>query len=157
MLDLIVSISFIVFTVVMYMTTYSLPGAGKWDILGSRAFPRLLLVFMGIVGSVILIFSIIRFVRSRRSDSGPKTSLWAEYREIIVIYISMFLLLLGFDYLGFFLGAILFLYFLQWYLNKGGLTLAHVLVPVISVALIYVIFSRFLNVLFPLGVFDSIL
>ena len=66
----------------------------------------------------------------------------------------MLVLLLSFKFLGFIIPSILILVFLQWYLvNENKLKLKQIFIAVFSVFIIYYVFSNFLNVLFPTGIF----
>lgn len=154
MLDIMISVFFLMFTCVMYAKTMSIPGASKWDFLGSRYFPRIILIFMVAISLMILILSIRNYVRVKRNSTKDEQKFLYKYKEIMVIFLSMFLYLAGFNILGFFFGSIIFLTFLQWYLTEGAFSYKNLLISLISVAVIYFIFSKFLNVLLPAGVFE---
>jgi len=151
MLNILISAFIFLFSCVMYLKSKSVPGATKWDVLGARFFPRVILVFMGIISLMILFFGIKNYLRLKRGSTKEKQSFLYEYKEVIIIFLVTLLYIAGFNILGFLLVSVIFLTFLQWYLNKTLFSYKNFLVSIISVIVLYYVFSRYLHVLFPTG------
>jgi hypothetical protein len=154
MLNIGISIFFFLLSCILYAKTASIPKGTRWDLLGARFFPRVILVSIGVLSLIILFFSVRNYLESRRRVEKGEPKGPSEYKEVAVIFLSMFLYLAGFEVLGFLLASVLFLSFLQWYLSQGTFPYRTLVLPLASVGVIYFIFSRFLNVLFPPGLFD---
>ena len=155
MLNILISAFIFLFSCLMYLKSKAIPGGTRWDLVGARFFPRMMLVFMGVISLIILFFSIKNYFWLRRKSTKEKQFFLYEYKEVITIFLLMFLYIAGFKIFGFFLISIIFLTFLQWYLNKGSFSyknlLIFLLISVISVTVINFVFSRYLHVLFPTG------
>ena len=151
MLNIILSAVFLTGSTILFINSFSISGSTKWDILGARFFPQVLL-------GIAIFFSLIIFINSLRENRGRtendvrgKESFWSTYKDTLVIFACVFLFLIGFDLLGFFIGAFAFLLFLQWYLSDWEIGIQSVAIAVVSTLCIYYVFTKFLNVLFPMG------
>ena len=158
MLNIVLSVIFLIASILLTLATRSIPGGGKWDILGPRFFPRLILISGGILSLIILINSLRAYGKERVQRAGDdETAFFKSYGDIIVIFVAMFLFLVFFEFLGFLMTALTFLILLQWYLGNRRFKISTFLVPAIAVICIYVVFTRYLNVLFPTGPLEVLL
>ncbi len=157
MLNIVLSALFLIVAILLTLTTHTIPGGGKWDILGPRFFPKLILICGAIFSLIILAGSVQAYRRERAERAGTETAFWKSYREIIVIFLAMFLFLLAFEPLGFVLTVLAFLVLLQWYLGTHRFQISTILVPLIAVVLIYFVFTKYLHVLFPAGPLETLL
>ncbi len=149
MLNIIISSFLLLGSVTLFVQSFAISGATKWDMLGARFFPQMLLVFAIILTAIILFDSIKQAYKEKREGESHKTELSREHKDTLTLFGSMFVFLCSLKYLGFSVSAVLFLLFTQFYLLKWRCRKGPIFVTAIAVPAIYFLFSKFLNVLFP--------
>lgn len=161
MLNIVVPIGFIIFTCIFLASAQTIPDAGKWDIVGARAVPQWLLIIMLVLSIGLLIEGILNWRKknaaSKGADSASIQKWFAKYRDIILVYVVLFLWICAFNFLGFFVGAFLLMFFLQWWLEDRKFRIQQILCPLGAVAVCYFIFAKMLVVAFPMGFLEYIL
>ncbi len=148
----------------MYWHTYALPQAGKWDRLGPAAWPRMVLMVLGLLSLILLVTSLAagraqpsRQPKERPSGEGStqeSRSNRAKARLAVTIFALMFAYILIIPKLGFVLSSIPFLVGCQWILSPRQTRLLPGMV-VLAVALTLVVnyvFARYLGVYLPSGI-----
>jgi uncharacterized membrane protein len=131
--------------------TKSIPVGTRWDVLGAKFFPRLVLVFIAGMSLVVLLMSSRDYLRSKDMTGERQQTHLKEYKEIYIIFLSMLAYLAALEIIGFLLASFFFLFFLQWYLSEGKPSFQHFLIAFLTAGILYFIFTRFLNVLLPSG------
>lgn len=155
MLNLILSVFFLISCTYLFIESFAISGSTKWDILGARFFPQLLLGIANVL-ILIIIYNAVRELRNKFGEQSTNKTTGSATKDTLVIFFSVFLFLVGLKILGFFVGAFALLLLLQLYLVDWKFGFRPVLVAGISTVTIYYVFTKFLNVLFPMGILDFI-
>ncbi len=156
MLNIVVSAGFIIFSCIFLAAAQKIPGAGKWDIVGSRFVPQWLLIILLILSAAIFIQSIMEFrKKGGGKGAGNDAAAWfGKYLDILLVYFLLFLWICSYEFLGFFAGAFLLMFFFQWWLEDRKFRVLQIVIPLAASAVCYFVFCRLLNVAFPLGVLE---
>lgn len=162
MLNIFLSLGFIIFSGVFLIAAQGIPGAGKWDIVGSRTVPQALLIILLLLSIALFVNSVRDWNRKRAAETGERThfslSAWLRsHTDIILVYVLLFVWICSYNYLGFFLGAFLLMFFLQWWMEDRKFRLLQIIIPFGAAVVCYILFGRFLSVAFPMGFMDYIL
>ncbi|MBP3439527.1 MAG: tripartite tricarboxylate transporter TctB family protein [Sutterella sp.] len=155
MLSLFCSGFFVIASAVLFAATLDIPGAGEWDIVGSRLVPQIYIAGMALCSIVVFIGSLIRVMRKPGGSLPDLAVLIGTHGRIIVVFAALAAWIAGISLLGFYLSGFLFLLFLMWYLNDGHFTPAVIAVSLAAPAVIYFLFERGLKVLMPAGALFS--
>jgi putative tricarboxylic transport membrane protein len=148
--DRILSISLLVFCLIMFMETFNFAEKSKMNIAGPEVYPR-------IVIASIAAFSVILLIRSFFSKADPAPRL--EWKEFIKKYMNIILLFLFFGIyvfllpnVGFIIATILFMFVSQALLmgvKKRKQLIVNICVTSVSTFFIYFIFTNFLSIWLP--------
>lgn len=138
---------FILLGGLLFSETVSLPSSSKWDLIGSRMIPQILISGLCFSSFISLIFMGTKFMRSDSSKFLYK-DFFGPF-PVYVIFISLIVWLFWLNLAGFYLTAFIFLYFLCWYLNKKQLFKEVLIIPPITLVLIYAVFTLFLRLQLP--------
>ncbi len=162
MLNIFLSLGFIIFSGVFLIAAQDIPGAGKWDIVGSRSVPQTLLIILLILSIALLVNSVRDWNKKRAAEAGSRTpfslSDWLRsHTDILLVYVLLFVWICSYNYLGFFVGAFLLMFFLQWWMEDRKFRLLQIVIPLCAAVVCYVLFGRFLAVAFPMGFLDYVL
>lgn len=154
MLNIIISVVFLTGSSLLFVESFSISGSTKWDILGARFFPQLLLGLAIFLSLIILINSFLEYRKEDKRDVNKKRSFFSKNKDVLVIFSCVFFFLISLDLLGFFIGTFIFLVFLQCYLSDWKIGLQPIAIAIAATFTIYYMFTKFLNVLFPMGPLD---
>ena len=149
--DIVISVLLIVITSLFFWETYSIPDFG-YSSMQSSAWPRIIL-------APLFILSVVYFVQSLRqgAGSGGQTmglmEILSTYRNPILSFLIFFVFLLTLDYLGMLLGGGMLVFGLLTVLGPrtSKAILTHVLIALISVGLVWALFTFVLRVYLPEG------
>lgn len=145
-----ISLAFVVLSVFMFNETFTLPPASKWDLIGSRLTPQIVIGCMFVCALVTMIMSILKLPRSRIQNTSFRAPI-----AVCAVFISLALWFLAIPYFGFYGTAAVFLYFLCWYLKNFKLDIALLLVPPVTLIIIYLVFTLFLRLQLPESILFS--
>lgn len=161
MLNIILSLGFVVFCGIFLIAAQGIPGAGKWDIVGARAVPQTLLLIALLISIALLFIAVRDWMKKKsiasRTEKFSFKAWLVRYTDILLVYTLLFVWICSFNYLGFFVGAFLLMFFLQWWLEDRKFRIHQILAPLGAAAVCYVIFGKFLSVFFPMGFLEYIL
>ncbi len=158
MLNIVIPSCFILFSCVFLAAAQKIPGAGKWDIVGSRFVPQWLLIILLCLSIALFIQGVLEYRKKADRGTGDSAEAWfRKYKDILLVYLLLFLWICSYDFLGFFAGAFLLMFFLQWWLENKKFRLFQIIIPFASSLVCYFVFCRLLNVAFPFGVLENLM
>ncbi|MBQ5767022.1 MAG: tripartite tricarboxylate transporter permease [Burkholderiaceae bacterium] len=134
-----------------YLGSLELPGASRWDPIGSRLIPQIMIVGLGFFALGSLILSWMQY-RQKSSDERV-IPFFIRYRRESFVFVLLFLWVFAIPYLGFYTSALFFLMATIWFLKGGRVSWAMMVLPVVMLSLIYGIFGMFLKLQLPMGWF----
>lgn len=149
--DLVIAILLVVMTSLFFWETFSIPDFG-YSSMQSSAWPRIILVPLFVL-CVAYVFQSLR----RGAVAGERTmglvELATTYRNPILSFLIFFIFLLTLDYLGMLLGGGLLVFGLLSVLGvrTPKAMIIHALIAVISVGLVWALFTYVLRVYLPEG------
>ncbi len=154
MLNILLSFVFLTGSSLLFIESFSISGSTKWDILGARFFPQVLLGLAIILSLIILINNFRVHHKRAKQEINNKGNFFSQNKDTFVIFSCVFLFLISLDFLGYFIGTFLFLLVLQWYLSDWKIGKQPIVIAAVATFTIYYMFTKFLNVLFPMGPLD---
>ena len=133
------------------MGSLELPGASRWDPIGSRLIPQIMIVGLGFFALGSLVLSWLQY--RQKSPDEHVTPFFVRYRREALIFVLLFLWVFTISYLGFYTSAFFFLMATIWFLKGVRWSWAIVVMPLITLSMIYGIFGMFLKLQLPMGWF----
>jgi hypothetical protein len=89
--------------------------------------------------------------KGAKQEINNKGNFFSQNKDTFVIFSYVFLFLISLDFLGYFIGTFLFLLVLQCYLPDWKIVKQPIVIAAVATFTIYYMFTKFLNVLFPMG------
>ena len=145
------SAAFVLFAIGFYLGSLELPGSSRWDPIGSRLIPQIMIIGLGFFALGSLILSWMQY-RQKSSDERV-IPFFIRYRRESFVFVLLFLWVFAIPYLGFYTSALFFLMATIWFLKGGRVSWAMMVLPVVMLSLIYGIFGMFLKLQLPMGWF----
>lgn len=149
-----ISVKFSAFLVLLavgfYFGSLELPGASRWDPIGSRLIPQIMIVGLGLFALAALVMSWMQ-LRQKSADEHV-TPFFVRYRREAIVFIMLFIWVYLISIIGFYPSALLFLISTIWYLRGGKMTVSTIVAPVVTLAVIYGVFTLFLRLQLPEGI-----
>ncbi|MCF0252969.1 MAG: tripartite tricarboxylate transporter permease [Duodenibacillus sp.] len=145
MLTIALSALMLLLSCVLFEQSFDLPPGSRWDIVGSRMIPQILLGGLGVCSFMALVLNILAL----RSSSGEKVV--APVRQLVivgVVFAALGLWFLAMPRLGFYPTAFVFLAGLCWYM-RGAFSWLVAAVPAVTLATVYGVFTMFLRLQLP--------
>jgi putative tricarboxylic transport membrane protein len=148
--DRILSISLLVFCLLMFMETFNFAEKSKMSIAGPEVYPR-------IVIASIAAFSVILLIRSFFSKANPTPRIGMKefikkYKKIILLFLFFGIYVFLLPNISFIFATILFMFVSQALLmgiKHRKQLMINVCVTSVSTFFIYFIFTNFLNIWLP--------
>ncbi|KLN60091.1 hypothetical protein WH96_12925 [Kiloniella spongiae] len=152
--DLYVAIFLLMFCSIMIWASYDIRDLG-YPGLKPETWPRFLLILLSGLSALYLIKSVKALKIEKVSSEGAVSHIgfWSKYQNAVWCFALFFLFLLSLDYIGMLLGGMLFVFALLTVLGeftKKNIIL-HLIVSVISVGIMWLIFTYSLRVHLPAG------
>ncbi len=152
--DLYVAILLLMFCGVMLWASYDIRDLG-YPGLKPETWPRFLLVLLSGLSALYLIKSLKSLKNQEVHSEGTDThsGFWSKYKNALWCFALFFLFLLSLDYIGMLLGGMLFVFSLLTVLGEFSRRniILHSIVAVISVGIMWLIFTYSLRVHLPAG------
>lgn len=152
--DTIVAVILLLFCGVFYAASFQIEKT-TYATIGAAVWPRLILAVMFALSTVYFVQS----VRKGRSEARePAAGFFSRYRNAILSYILFLAFLLTLDVLGMLLGGIAFVFLTLTLLGeRSPKSLAvHMFAAVVSVGVMWAIFTFALKVILPQGTILSV-
>lgn len=152
--ELIAGIIFLLLSIVIFIQTTQLPES-QYDPLGPAGFPKLIVVFMGILAAAL----IIKKIRTQDFDKIEFNlkKLFKDYKLIFISLFNFFLYILLMRFIGFRISTFLFVFLTQVMIGpeeKSGKTYFIMTSIALFISLgAYYFFQSYLSVIFPPGIF----
>jgi len=152
--DTVVAVILLLFCGVFYAASFQIEKT-TYATIGAAVWPQLILAVMFALSSVYLIQSV------RKGPSGaarPEAGFFARYRNAILSYLLFLAFLLTLDVLGMLLGGIAFVFLALTLLGERSPTslAVHAFTAVVSVGVMWAIFTFALRVILPPGMILSV-
>ncbi|MEH6632869.1 MAG: tripartite tricarboxylate transporter TctB family protein [Halopseudomonas aestusnigri] len=151
--DVLVAALLLLFCGVMIWASYDIRDLG-YPGLKPETWPRFLLILLSGLSALYFIRSLKETAISTEvSSSEIKSNGWKKYQNATWCFVLFFLFLASLDYIGMLLGGILFVFALLTALGERTIrnTVLHAVVAIISVGVMWLIFSYALRVNLPEG------
>ncbi len=145
-----VAAALILLSVVLYIDTMSLPGASRWDVVGSRLIPQGVILCLAVSSAMVIVLSLVRVMAEKGKPLFTADTLGTV--PVLVVFVAIFALLWLLPEVGFYATALAFLWALCWYLNGMRFSTAAAVVPPVVMAIVYGVFTLFLRLQLPEGV-----
>ncbi|SRR6056297_631109 len=152
--ELIAGIIFLLLSIVIFIQTSQLPES-QYDPLGPAGFPRLIVIFMGILAAAL----IIKKVRAKDFEKVEFNfkKLFKDYKLIFISLFNFLLYILLMRFIGFRISTFLFVFLTQYMIGpeeKSGKTYFIMTSIALFISLgAYYFFQSYLSVIFPPGIF----
>jgi putative tricarboxylic transport membrane protein len=150
--DRALSLAIGLFIVVMSIESIEIAGKSNWQTHSSAFYPRVLLVVMGVLATILFVKS---FTHKKKSEEKVKRSLktlWLEYNKIFILFVCFGGYVFILTKVGFIVSTALYLFISQAVLTglkeKKKLVL-NLAVTIIATFTIFAIFNYGLNVWLP--------
>ena len=152
--DTIVALLLLLFTAVMWHASYDIE-ITPYSSMESNVWPRIILVGIGLFSALLLARSVIAPEALPEKQAG---SFFVRYRNAMIIYALFFGFLITLPYLGMLLGAMTFVFLALTALGHLTARAAgiHAAIAVLSVGVMWAIFTFALKVRLPEGELLSI-
>ena len=152
-LSIAVSVAVIALSVIFFITSTQLPGATRWDAIGSRLIPQIVIVCLG--AFAVICFGSQVIAHSHHPDrlapvSLPKSVPGLPSNTEIFILMAAWIWLISI--IGFYPSSLLFLYALMFAIRRK-ISTALIVLPPATLAVVWAVFSLFLKVQLPRGLF----
>ena len=151
-LSLLLAVLFLAGSAFLYAESWNLPGASRWDGIGSRLIPQIVIVGMMFFSAVVIVQDLIALLTRSGSFVGALRLSEANIK-VIVIFASLTVWVILIPRLGFYASSFLLMAFLTWYLRGRRLTAAIAALPAGTLAVVYLVFTLFLRLQLPTGMF----
>ena len=148
--DTVVAVFLLLFCGVFFAASFQIEET-SYATIGAEVWPRLILAVMFVLSTIYLFQS----VRKGPADAGgPKAGFLSRYRNAILCYGLFLAFLLTLDILGMLLGGIAFVFLALTALGERSLKMLaiHALVAIVSVGVMWSIFTFALRVMLPPGI-----
>lgn len=157
--ELIIAASFLFLSIVLFIQTGELPNM-FFGTLGPSVFPKILLMFIGILSMSLIIIKVIKFKKIKDKKQFIETfelsrKMLSKYKLVFIVSLNFFIYIFSMKYIGFRISTFLFLFSTQWLIAQKGkrnLLMMILIAGIITFGSFY-FFRYFLNVIFPKGVF----
>ena len=157
--ELIIAILFLFLSIVLFIQTGGLPNM-FFSTLGPSVFPKILLIFMGILSTSLIIIKVTEFTKIKDKKQLIETfelskKRLSKYKQIFIIFLNFFIYIFSMKYVGFRISTFLFLFSTQWLIAQKGkrnLLMMILIAGIITFGSFY-FFRYYLTVIFPKGVF----
>jgi len=157
--ELIIAILFLFLSIVLFIQTGGLPNM-FFSTLGPSIFPKILLIFMGILSTSLIITKVTEFTKIKDKKQLIETfelskKRLSKYKLIFIIFLNFFIYIFSMKYIGFRISTFLFLFSTQWLIaqkEKRNLLMMILIAGIITFGSFY-FFRYYLTVIFPKGVF----
>ncbi|MCD8340027.1 MAG: tripartite tricarboxylate transporter permease, partial [Burkholderiales bacterium] len=144
----ILSCFFLSISTILILKSFELPGASRWDLIGSRLIPQIVIISMGICALMSLLLSLIAFKKDPLLVGEVNLSMFGTV-PVYIIFVALILWFLAMPVIGFYLSGLIFLWLVCWYLNGFHFTLPVLLTPPATLVCVYLVFTWFLRVQLP--------
>ena len=151
-LSVVLSLIFVLLSALLYFTSLELPGATRWDAVGSRLIPQICITGLGIFSFLSLIIGTIKWASHPGKFDAINWERVPGVPPFTAIFAVMALWIVGIIYIGFYPASFVFLYALMYMLTKK-VSWALVILPPATLFTIWLIFSKFLLLQLPRGPF----
>ena len=149
-LSLYVGMLFFAAAALLYVESWNLPGASRWDGIGSRLIPQITIVGTMIFSVGVIIQDLFALASNpKRFERFCAPSAVAQ--KIFVIFLCLALWIALIPYAGFYVSSLLLMVGLMWYLREGSFSHLLITVPVGTLAVVYGVFTLFLRLQLPAG------
>lgn len=154
--ELVIGVLFLLLSIFIFWQTGKL-SASRYDPLGAAGFPRLIVIFMGVL-AVILIIKKLRVVDKEDIKLDFKKVI-KNHRLVLITIFNFLLYILIMRYIGFRIATFLFLFITQYLVGPEAKTRKTYL-TITAVALFislgsFYFFQNYLGVIFPTGLLFS--
>lgn len=148
--DVVIALLLLTISAVFFVDTFTYGRAGL-AIVGAKLWPRAIMIALGVL-SALYLAQAIRQESAPGTSRGAKTWL-AENRNVVACFALYALFLVGLPWLGMLLGGIAFVFATLTVLGHRDMKshLVHLAVAVLSVGLMWSIFTFALGVVLPEG------
>ncbi|WP_218044187.1 tripartite tricarboxylate transporter TctB family protein [Kiloniella majae] len=152
--DLCVAIFLLMFCSVMLWASYDIRDLG-YPGLKPETWPRFLLILLSGLSALYLIRSLksLKNPEAPSEDAAAHLGFWSKYKNAVWCFALFFLFLFSLDYIGMLIGGMLFVFSLLTVLGEFTRKniILHSIVAIISVGLMWLIFTYSLRVHLPAG------
>lgn len=157
--ELIIATLFLFSSIVLFIQTGGLPNM-FFSTLGPSVFPKILLMFMGILSTSLIIIKVMEFTKIKDKKQFIKTfefskKMLSKYKLVFIVSLNFFIYIFSMKYIGFSISTFYFIFSTQWWIaqkEKRNLLMMILIAGIITFGSFY-FFRYFLNVIFPKGVF----
>jgi hypothetical protein len=149
-LSLYVGLLFFAAATLLYIESWELPGASRWDAIGSRLIPQIVIVGTMFFAAGVIVQDLYALAKNpRRFEQFCTPS--AVVQKVIVIFASLALWIALIPYAGFYVSSLMLMVGLMWYLREGRFSHVLLTVPVGTLLVVYGVFTLFLRLQLPSG------
>lgn len=146
------SLVFVVLSALLYFTSLDLPGASRWDAVGSRLIPQICITGLGVFSLLALLHNTAKWARHPRRLEPVRFEKTPGVPPYSAIFAVIALWIFAISYAGFYPASLVFLYGLMYMLRPKP-SWALVILPPATLVLIWAVFSQFLLLQLPRGPF----
>ena len=125
-------------------------------VIDSRAYPRMLLVLLGVMSLTLIISSIRELIKTKGQNTGPVEE--KDYRCVLITFLLSAAYVAVLDWLGFLISSAVYVFLQTINLcpKEKFKPVTFAIIAVVSSTVVYVIFRRILFVMLPSGILTGI-
>ena len=149
--DTIVAILLLAFCGVLWYASYDIE-VTNYGTMPSTVWPRIIIVALALFSAILLLRSIVA-PEAAPDDPDAHLSFFQRYRNAAIIYVLFLLFLISLPTLGMHLGGALFVFLALTALGRPSpkLVALHAVIAVVSIGVMWSIFTFGLRVILPQG------
>ena len=150
--DVIIALLLLILCAVFFAETFAYERANL-SIIGSKLWPRIVVVALGAVSMLYLIQSLRQAKPPSDTIESQTTGWWSRNRNVIGVFVLYALFLYSLPYLGMLLAGILFVFAVLTLIGQRDLKhhLLHAAVAIICIGSVWAVFRFLLGVILPEG------
>lgn len=145
--DRVLSLSVIVFFVLMYLETFTFREKSTIDVVAPATYPRILIIIILLIALVIFIKTFTNKEQDKKRPTKDFKFSLAKYKDVILLFLIFCIHIILFSKIGFVAASLFFLFFSQ-VLLKGIHKMRHLYVNLaVTISITFVIYYAFTNIL----------
>lgn len=153
-LNVTLAAAFVLVAILAFNETMKLPGSTRWDAVGSRLIPEIFVAGFGIFSLGVLVQYVIKLLAIPKKDAHINMAdLMASNKPIVIIFVTLAMLFVAMEWIGFYAAALIYLVAMHVYLDAGHFKKVHLITPIVCLLIVYGVFSIFLRMQLPHGIF----
>jgi len=122
--ELIIAASFLFLSIVLFIQTGELPNM-FFSTLGPSVFPKILLMFIGILSTSLIIIKVMEFTKIKDKKQFIKTfelskKMLSKYKLVFIVSLNFFIYIFSMKYIGFRISTFYFIFSTQWLIAQKG-------------------------------------